>query len=154
MNDTKKKSSTHQEIKSNATYISQFLKNEGLRMTSQRESVITALEKSSKSISIKDLYQRLVKKNKKIDEASVYRIIETLKGYNLVHTFSDGKVSLCSHLQCNQNFHLSLECTVCHQITEPHLSAADEVNIAKSVGLKISSVKNIQVEHICHQCDA
>lgn len=139
---------------SSIEHILDMLKQNGHRQTSQRLSLIELLERSKVGLSIKDIFKKLQKQKIKIDEASVYRTIETLKELNIVHIHSNGKVKLCSHLACEQSFHLSYECESCGKVIEPHLDPNQEATLAKTLHLNLSSIRHLQVEYICDDCTA
>lgn len=143
---------THLSSQHTLEYISDLIKQKGLRMTAQRKGLIEVLEKSKVSLSVKELYKKLIDNHFKIDEASVYRIIDALKELNIVHEHSNGKVKLCSHLACEQAFHLSLECEKCKRVLEPHLDPSSEKKIANTLNLAISSIKNLHIDYICSEC--
>ncbi|MGH1468940.1 MAG: Fur family transcriptional regulator, partial [Bdellovibrionales bacterium] len=124
----------------------------GLRVTEQRKAVISYLKGLKVSVSIKDIYRSLNNDGVKIDEASVYRFIETLKDYKLVHAHSDGKINLCSHQSCSHSFHYSVECPKCHKIYEPTLSKEKEKQLAAIFGLKTKSIQHIEVSSLCSRC--
>ena len=142
----------HQTDHATLEYIAELIKQKGLRMTAQRRGLIEVLEKSKISLSVKEIFKKLTDADFKIDEASVYRIIDALKELNIVHEHSNGKVKLCSHIACEQSFHLSLECEKCKKVQEPHLNHASEKKIAQTLNLKIDSIRNLHVDYICSQC--
>jgi Fe2+ or Zn2+ uptake regulation protein len=146
------KKGNHVTTSSITEYISDVLKNAGQRMTVQRKGLIEVLESTKVSLSIKEIFQKLSDKKFKIDEASVYRIIEALKELNLVHIYANGKVKLCSHLACKQTFHLSLECQKCKKVQEPHLDPKRELQITKTLNLKTNSIKHLHIDYICENC--
>lgn len=139
---------------SSTDYIADLIKKHGLRMTTQRRALINVLNTSKTSLSIKQIYSKMCEKKIKIDEASVYRITEALKDLNIVHIHFNGKVKLCSHLACEQNFHLSLECQMCQKVQEPHLSSTDENQLADILKLKPKSITHLHVDYICKKCEA
>lgn len=143
-----------QHIKTNSIpeYISDILRTSGLRMTPQRKSLIEELESSKIGLSIKELFKKLNAKKVKIDEASVYRTIEALRNLDLIHSLSDGKYKLCSHIACEQSFHLSLICKKCNTVQEPHLDKSQESIIANSLNLKINQIHNLQAHIVCDSC--
>lgn len=143
-----------QHIKTNSIpeYISEILRTSGLRMTPQRKSLIEELEHSKIGLSIKEIYKKLNTKKVKIDEASVYRTIEALRNLDLIHSLSDGKYKLCSHIACEQSFHLSLICKKCNTVLEPHLDKSKESLIADSLNLKTGQIHNLQVHILCDNC--
>ncbi len=145
-------SKKHIKTSSIPEYISDILRGSGLRMTPQRKFLIEELESSKVGLSIKDLFKKLNHKKIKIDEASVYRTIEALRNLDLVHSLSDGKYKLCSHIACEQSFHLSLICKTCNTVQEPHLDLAKENVIASSLSLKINQIHNLQVHITCENC--
>ncbi len=153
-NDTKAKNPDHGLTGHSSTTdeIARLIKANGLRMTTQRRALIEVLNQSKTSLSIKELFIRMSDKNVKIDEASVYRITEAFKDLNIVHVHLNGKVKLCSHLVCEQAFHLSLECNRCSKALEPHLSSADEQKVAKILNLQANTISYLHVNYVCGQC--
>lgn len=129
------------------------LRKNGMRVTDQRKAVLLFLSGQETSISIKELYLSLSKKGVKIDEASVYRIIEAFKDLSVVHTHGDGRINLCSHQSCSHSFHYSIECPSCKKVSEPKLSHEEEKGLAKIFNLKVDSVQHIQVNAKCKTCD-
>lgn len=139
-------------LESKINYFSRILKNSGMRMTEQRKALLSFLEETDYSISIKDLYSSLDEQGVSIDEASVYRTVESLKTLKLVHQQSDGKIKLCSHHSCGHDFHISLECSKCHKVIEPHLDSKKEEMLSKLLGLNSENIDHIQVEVQCQDC--
>lgn len=132
--------------------IFQKLRSNGLRVTDQRRAVVSFLEGSGKSVSIKEIHRNLVKSGVKIDEVSVYRIIEAFKDLDLIHINSEGRVNLCSHLSCAHSFHYSTECSDCKLIMEPDLNLENEKALAKIFGLSLKNIKHVQVSIKCKDC--
>lgn len=130
-----------------------ILKEKKLRITDQRIAVLDFLIKKSTAQSVQQIYKEMSKKEVKIDEASVYRTIELLKKYDLVHINSEGGVRLCNHHSCSHRFHYSIECPHCKSISEPHLSAQKEKELAKFFSLKPELIQHIYITSKCRQCD-
>ncbi len=137
---------------SSVEYILEILKNHGFRKTTQRVSLIEVLDRTKVSLSVKDVFAKLKKQKIKIDEASVYRIIEKLKELNIVHIYASGKIKLCHHLACEQKFHLSYECEQCGKVLEPHLDSKQENEIAKTLKLELTSIRQLHVGYVCSAC--
>lgn len=147
-----KKSKNHIDGQSLTEDISNILRNSGLRITPQRIAMLEELEFSTVGLSIKELYKILKQKKIKIDEASVYRTIEALRDLDLVHSLPESKYKLCSHVSCDQNFHLSLICKICSEVLEPHLDKSNESLITSSLSLNPGQIQNLQVHYICQSC--
>jgi len=64
-----------------ANYIIQFLKEKGFRLTETRQSVAVWLEKNKGIFSA----AQIMAENKSLDKVSVYRTLELLARYDIIH---------------------------------------------------------------------
>ena len=67
--------------------------NRGLKLTSQREVVISILENSEDHPDVDELYRRATEIDKSVSIATVYRTVKLLEDANFIekHEFGDGK---------------------------------------------------------------
>ena len=67
--------------------------NRGLKLTSQREVVISILENSEDHPDVDELFRRATKIDKSVSIATVYRTVKLLEDANFIekHEFGDGK---------------------------------------------------------------
>ena len=67
--------------------------NRGLKLTSQREVVISILENSDDHPDVDELFRRATKIDKSVSIATVYRTVKLLEDANFIekHEFGDGK---------------------------------------------------------------
>ena len=67
--------------------------NRGLKLTSQREVVISILENSDDHPDVDELFRRATKIDKSVSIATVYRTVKLLEDANFIekHEFDDGK---------------------------------------------------------------
>ena len=67
--------------------------NRGLKLTSQREVVISILENSEDHPDVDELYRRATKIDKSVSIATVYRTVKLLEDVNFIekHEFGDGR---------------------------------------------------------------
>jgi len=68
-------------------------KGRGLKLTSQREVVISILENSDDHPDVDELFRRATKVDKSVSIATVYRTVKLLEDANFIekHEFGDGK---------------------------------------------------------------
>ena len=67
--------------------------NRGLKLTSQREVVISILENSEDHPDVDELFRRATEIDKSVSIATVYRTVKLLEDANFIekHEFGDGK---------------------------------------------------------------
>ncbi|MCB0324961.1 MAG: transcriptional repressor [Bdellovibrionales bacterium] len=94
----------------------QTLRESGARVTATRTAVLECLGSAKRPLSARDILERIQASPEmpKIDQASVYRIIETLLELGLVHkVFPSGHFMACRHSSCGEKLHLLAHCTKC-----------------------------------------
>ena len=131
-----------------------FRKNKG-RLTDSRLTVVKILARSKKPLTAKQIYERLDKKNL-IDQASIYRTIDILLEYDLIHqVFPDGGFIACFHSSCESRFHILISCKKCESINEIHIP--EEIfnqlssHIEKSHSFRLEQ-DHFQLSGTCKNC--
>lgn len=133
------------------------MKQHNMRVTKSRVAVIQCLENAVVPLSPKSIYESLLHEyHIKIDQVSVYRILEAFTQLNLIHqVFPSGDYLSC-HTRCETNpNHIILNCTKCNKVTEVHLDFQTIANIFSSVKDKFSFAAlnhMFQIDGICKQC--
>jgi len=97
------------------------LRKAGCRITKQRTAVIECISKAKKPLSAPDIFVELSKRSKgaPLDKVSVYRALETLLEYDLVHRVSQtGAYIGCTHQHCVDSHHILSRCTQCDKVRE------------------------------------
>jgi Fe2+ or Zn2+ uptake regulation protein len=133
------------------------LQNANFRITKPRIAVIECLAHSKAPLSPKSIYEKVIHSGEfKIDQVSVYRILETLAQLNLIHqVFPSGDYLPCT-TRCEQNpNHIILNCTKCEKVTEIHLDWNYIHNIFENVNnkFKFTPAKQMfQIDGNCEKC--
>ena len=100
---------------------SETLRTSGARVTKTRLAVVRAMSEAKKPLSATKLYE-VFSENKslgKIDQVTIYRVLETLKELGLVHqVFPSGGYLPCFHQHCGDAMHVLVRCSSCEEVTE------------------------------------
>ena len=97
------------------------LRKTGARVTQPRLSVIRCLATAGKPLSARELFEQIEKDQSlgKVDQVSVYRILEALSELELVHqVFPSGGYLPCFHRDCRATLHVLIRCSACEHIEE------------------------------------
>ena len=133
------------------------MKEANLRITKPRLAVIECLAQSEVPLSPKSIYDSVLKNGGlKIDQVSVYRILEAFAQLNLIHqVFPSGDYLPCT-TRCEHNpNHIILNCTKCGKVTEIHLDWNYINKIFENVKNKFDfepEKQMFQIDGKCTQC--
>lgn len=96
-----------------------YLREQGLPVTQQRETVASVLFGSSDHLSVEDIEAALKEQGERIGKATIYRTVEILVRSGLVeeHDFGEG-FKRYEHLFGGQPVHEHLICTHCSKVVE------------------------------------
>jgi len=98
-----------------------ILRSSGARVTKTRLAVLRILSETKKPQNARELFE-LVSKSKnvgKIDQVTVYRILETFEEFGLIHrVFPSGGYLPCFHQHCGDSLHILIRCSSCENISE------------------------------------
>ncbi len=105
-------------MKSAKTVLRQYLKNNGLLASKQREQVLNVFLKTEKHLTVDDLYELVRKKNPRIGLATVYRAMRVICDAGLAREadFGDGSKRF-EHKYKHQHHH-HLVCLKCGRVIE------------------------------------
>ena len=97
--------------------LNQYLEEQGLRKTAERNIIIDEIYKINDHFDIEELF-KIISKKHKISKATVYNTIELLNKLELVkkHSFNDTKIVYERSLNKKQHNHLI--CVKCKKIQE------------------------------------
>lgn len=105
--------------KNDSDYVSrcqEALRESGARITQPRLAVLRCLAHANESMTPREIYDEINKgdSDTKIDQVSVYRILQTLEEAGLVHqVFPSGGYVACEHVGCKGEVHVLLRCQGC-----------------------------------------
>jgi len=97
------------------------LRKSGARITKTRRAVIDALSDTAVPLSAREIYEKIekAKASDRVDQVTVYRILEAFLERNLVHqVFPSGGYLPCFHHSCAEALHVLIRCSVCEKISE------------------------------------
>ena len=150
------------QIVNHDNQIKEILKKADLKVTQPRISVIETLLDSDRPLNSKEIFDQITKKQKnsteksKIDQVTVYRIIESFKEKKIIHQILDQGYLFCRHISCNHKNHIMMVCSNCSKSLETQI---DEeliskliVHISKKNKFKVDQ-HSFQISGICQECD-
>jgi Fur family ferric uptake transcriptional regulator len=140
-------------IKEQLEIFSRYIRNEGLRMTHQREVVITTFLKSEGHLSTDELYALVKEADAKIGYATVSRTLKALIGCGLARRtdLGDGRARF-EHLY-NHPYHHHIICSECSRAIEffsPELERLQERILARYDFQPVRS--RFQILGVCPDC--
>lgn len=131
-----------------------WLKDRGLKATSQREDIARVFLCSDRHISVEELYAEVKKVNARVGYATVYRTLRLLKecGMAVERHFNDGEARF-EKAAGEKHAHDHFICERCGRIIEFssfEIAALDE-RIAKKLGAVITRHR-LELYGICREC--
>ena len=121
---------------------SRYLREQGLPITQQRESVAQVVFSSTGHLSVEDIEQRLRGEGERIGKATIYRTLDLLVKSKLVeeHDFSEG-FKRYEHRLSRQPVHEHLICLECGTVTEFRSEEVERVEnrVAQEYGFEPDS---------------
>jgi len=132
----------------------QWLKERGLKTTSQRDDIARVFLGSDRHISVEELYKEVKKVNPRVGYATVYRTLRLLKecGVAVERHFNDGEARYETG-GGEKRRHDHFICERCSRIVEfssAEIEALDE-RIAKKLGAVITRHR-LELYGICREC--
>jgi len=140
-------------MKSARNVLRQYLKNNGLLHSKQREQILDIFLKTEKHSTINDLYDLVRKKNPKIGLATVYRTMKVICDAGLAREtdFGDG-TKRYEHKYKHQHHH-HLVCLQCGRIIEITSGELEQIQrqLAKKHDFTIAR-DTMRILGICKRC--
>lgn len=101
------------------------LRRRGLRMTPQREMVLSALHQGGRFSTAEELHARVQRTSAAVDISTIYRTLDLLREFGLVAAVEAGDRQMRYELLGVHGPHLHLACQSCGRILGVSLQAAD-----------------------------
>jgi Fur family ferric uptake transcriptional regulator len=101
------------------------LRRRGLRMTPQREMVLSALHHAGRFATAEELHARVQRTSAAVDLSTIYRTLDLLREFGLVAAVEAGDRQMRYELLGVRGPHLHLACQACGRILGVSLEAAD-----------------------------
>jgi Fur family transcriptional regulator, ferric uptake regulator len=132
----------------------EWLKERGLKTTSQRDDIARVFLAANRHISVEELYAAVKKVNPRVGYATVYRTLRLLKecGVAVERHFNDGEARY-ETAEGEKHAHDHFICERCSRIVEfssYEIDALDE-RIAKKLGAVITRHR-LELYGICREC--
>ncbi|MGH7821120.1 MAG: Fur family transcriptional regulator [Candidatus Binatia bacterium] len=132
----------------------QWLKERGLKATSQRDDIARVFFRSDRHISVEELYAEVRKVNPRVGYATVYRTLRLLKecGLAVERHFNDGEARY-ERTESEKRPHDHFICERCNRIVEfasPENEAIHQ-SIARKLGFVITRHR-LELYGICREC--
>jgi len=132
----------------------EWLKERGLKTTSQRDDIARVFLSANRHISVEELYAAVKKVNPRVGYATVYRTLRLLKecGVAVERHFNDGEARY-ETAEGEKQAHDHFICERCSRIVEfssYEIDALDE-RIAKKLGAVITRHR-LELYGICREC--
>jgi len=140
-------------MKSAKNVFRQYLKNNGLLHSKQREQILDIFLKTEKHLTVDDLYQLVRKKNPRVGIATVYRAMKVICGAGLAREvdFEDG-VRRFEHEYRHQH-HDHLVCLKCGRIIEVMSPEIEKLKESLARKHKFKAVRHrMDISGICRTC--
>lgn len=132
----------------------EWLRERGLKTTSQRDDIASAFLESDRHISVEELYAEVKKVNPRVGYATVYRTLRLLKecGLAVERHFNDAEARF-EVAEDEHRTHDHFICERCSRILEfssAEIEAFDE-RIAKKLGAVVTRHR-LELYGICREC--
>jgi len=125
---------------------------EGHLITSQRQLILSQIQKSGGHISAKELYRRASSKNKTISLATVYRTLRLFKDLDLIEERRLGKV-YCYYELKESPEHQHLVCKCCGNVIEFDSDLVQKIaeKVQRDYGFNVTKTE-LYIEGYCKKC--
>jgi Fur family ferric uptake transcriptional regulator len=143
----------HYMKKNAAQQLSEYLAGQGLKSTSQRDTILHVFVNAGSHLSAEELYARVKKAHPRIGYATVYRTLKLLAEAGMAEErrFEDGFTRY--EYKASDGHHDHLICTRCGEIIEfenERIEALQQ-DVARKKGFKVQSHK-LELYGLCAVC--
>jgi len=131
----------------------QWIREQGLKATSQREDIAQVFFSVNRHISVEELYSEVRQVNPRVGYATVYRTMKLLKECGLAEErhFADGQARF-ENLEAERH-HDHIICERCGRIAEfvhPQIEQLQE-KVAQRFGF-VATMHKMEIYGICQEC--
>ena len=140
-------------IKRPSEQLTEYLAGQGLKSTSQRDTILKIFVEAGQHLSAEELYARVKKTNPGIGYATVYRTLKLLADAGMAEErhFEDGFTRY--EFKATEGHHDHLICTKCGDIIEFENERIEflQQDVAKKNGFLVQSHK-LEIYGLCSVC--
>ena len=128
-----------------------YLKENNIRITSARKSILEIIFSSGEAINANLIYVLLKKDDIKIDLSTVYRTLDLLEGKKILNKFDLGNNMYNYTLNNNAHKHI-IECDLCHKrmVIDCPIPQIEEQIKAKT-GITLTE-SHVYLKGVCKEC--
>ncbi|MDD3927337.1 MAG: Fur family transcriptional regulator [bacterium] len=130
-----------------------FIREKGLRLTSQRTVIARLALNRETHFTADDLLAWSREKDKGISRATVYRTLSLLTDLGLLESLDFGDGRLCYEPAEGRNHHDHIVCLHCGSITEFHCNEIEELqcDVADRLGFRVDH-HSLRIYGTCKDC--
>ena len=122
------------------------------RITPQRKAVLDAVQSSSGSFTVVEVYDRARRAYPRLSLATTYRTLELLRRTGAVRPLAGAERA--AYVRCHPGHHHHLVCTACGAVEETELCAAPEAGeLKRRYGFAVES-HQVDMYGTCARCAA
>ncbi len=133
--------------------LADYLAGQGLKSTSQRDTILQMFVEAGRHLSAEELYARVKKNHPKIGYATVYRTLKLLADAGMAEErrFEDGFTRY--EYKASDSHHDHLICTRCGEIIEFENERIEELqaDVARKNRFQVQSHK-LEIYGLCNSC--
>ena len=129
------------------------LRDQGFRMTMQREVVLSVLHKLPRASSAEEIFSRVQQVSSAVDISTVYRTLELLQEFNMVISSDVGAGHRIYKLVSVEEPHIHLVCRGCGKVFGVEPDPADELAayLAEHYQFQMD-LENFHIDGLCKDC--
>lgn len=131
----------------------QQLREQGFRLTPQREMVLSVLHEIEGFATAEEIYERVSAISSSVDISTVYRTLELLQDFHMVASVDPGDGQRRYELLGLHGHHLHLVCRSCGEIIGVELDAIEPFadRMKKEQGFELA-VEHLSMSGLCRAC--
>ena len=129
------------------------LHRQGLRLTPQREKVLSVLHGIGRAASAEELFGLVAQRDASVDRSTVYRTLDLLCEMSLVAVIDSGEKQRLYELSGAEAPHLHLVCRACGKITGVELERLHPLLDDLKAGYHfIADLGSLTLQGLCDSC--
>jgi Fur family ferric uptake transcriptional regulator len=129
------------------------LRRHGLRLTPQREKVLSVLHGVGRAASAEEIFGLVARKDASVDRSTVYRTLDLLSEMDLVAVIDSGEKQRRYELSGVEAPHLHLVCRSCGQITGVELPVLQPLLDALKADFHFNiDLSSLSLQGLCDAC--
>lgn len=131
------------------------LRQQGFRLTPQREIVLKVMHQMENLATVEEIYQKVREQSAAIDISTVYRTLELLQEFHMVSVVEAGDGQRRYELTGIHGAHVHLVCQSCKRIIPVDVDEFDELiaHLRDAHGFHLDA-QNLSLSGLCAACHA